>query len=435
MTWGFVTCGPNEALVVSGCCYMKPLLVPGGRAFVWPSIQQVQRISLNTMTLQVESPCVYTSQGVPISVTGIAQVKVQGQNEDMLLTACEQFLGKTEAEINHIALVTLEGHQRAIMGSMTVEEIYKDRKKFSKQVFEVASSDLANMGITVVSYTIKDLRDEEVRSRSGGYLKSLGMARTAEVKRDARIGEAEARAEAHIKEAIAEEQRMAARFLNDTDIAKAQRDFELKKAAYDVEVQTKKAEAEMAYELQAAKTKQRIKEEQMQVKVIERTQEIAVQEQEIQRRERELEATVRRPAEAEKFRLEKLAEANKQRVVMEAEAEAESVRIRGEAEAFAISAKAKAEAEQMAQKAEAWREYREAAMVEMLLDTLPKVAAEVAAPLSQAKKITMVSSGQGEIGAAKLTGEILQIVNKVPELVKNITGVDIARVRSNSEFI
>ncbi|XP_043643740.1 flotillin-1 isoform X1 [Drosophila teissieri] len=425
MTWGFVTCGPNEALVVSGCCYMKPLLVPGGRAFVWPVGQQVQRISLNTMTLQVESPCVYTSQGVPISVTGIAQVKVQGQNEDMLLTACEQFLGKSEAEINHIALVTLEGHQRAIMGSMTVEEIYKDRKKFSKQVFEVASSDLANMGITVVSYTIKDLRDEEGDSK--GYLRSLGMARTAEVKRDARIGEAEARAEAHIKEAIAEEQRMAARFLNDTDIAKAQRDFELKKAAYDVEVQTKKAEAEMAYELQAAKTKQRIKEEQMQVKVIERTQEIAVQEQEIMRRERELEATIRRPAEAEKFRMEKLAEANKQRVVMEAEAEAESIKIRGEAEAFAIAAKAKAEAEQMAMKAEAYREYREAAMVEMLLDTLPKVAAEVAAPLSQAKKITMVSSGTGDIGAAKLTGEVLSIVNKVPELVKNITGVDIAR--------
>ncbi|XP_034475852.1 flotillin-1 isoform X1 [Drosophila innubila] len=425
MTWGFVTCGPNEALVVSGCCYMKPLLVPGGRAFVWPTIQQVQRISLNTMTLQVESPCVYTSQGVPISVTGIAQVKVQGQNEDMLLTACEQFLGKSESEINHIALVTLEGHQRAIMGSMTVEEIYKDRKKFSKQVFEVASSDLANMGITVVSYTIKDLRDEEGDSK--GYLKSLGMARTAEVKRDARIGEAEARAEAHIKEAIAEEQRMAARFLNDTDIAKAQRDFELKRAAYDLEVQTKKAEADMAYELQAAKTKQRIKEEQMQVKVIERTQEIAVQEQEIMRREKELDATVRCPAEAEKYRLEKIAEANKLRVVMEAEAEAESIKIRGEAEAFAIAAKAKAEAEQMAMKADAYREYREAAMVEMLLDTLPKVAAEVAAPLSQARKITMISSGQGDIGAAKLTGEVLSIVNKVPELVKSITGVDIAR--------
>ncbi|XP_068917941.1 flotillin-1 isoform X1 [Tenebrio molitor] len=453
MTWGFVTCGPNEALVISGCCYSKPLLVPGGRAFIWPTIQRIQRICLNTMTLIVDSPTVYTSQGVPISVTGIAQVKIQGQNEEMLLAACEQFLGKSESEIQHIALVTLEGHQRAIMGSMTVEEIYKDRKKFSKQVFEVASSDLVNMGITVVSYTLKDIRDEEwiyvtkkqivneensaspqrvvqktiARKIRTGYLKSLGMARTAEVKRDARIGEAEARADAQIKEAIAEEQRMASVFLNDTEIAKAKRDFELKKAAYDVEVQTKNAEAEMAYELQAAKTKQRIKEEQMQILVVERTQQIAVQDQEMQRRERELEATVRRPAEAEKFRLEKLAEANHNRVILEAEAEAQALRLRGEAEAFAIEAKAKAEAEQMAKKADAWKEYKEAAMIDMFLDVLPKVAAEVAAPMAQTKKITMVSTGSGEVGAAKLTGEVLEIVNKVPQLVKTLTGVDIAK--------
>ncbi|XP_076169781.1 flotillin-1 [Ptiloglossa arizonensis] len=421
MSCGFVTCGPNEALVVSGCCYSKPLLVPGGRVFVWPIVQQVQKISLNTMTLQVESPTVYTCQGVPISVTGIAQVKIQGQNEEMLSTACEQFLGKSEEEIHNIALVTLEGHQRAIMGSMTVEEIYKDRKKFSKEVFEVASSDLVNMGITVVSYTLKDIRDEE------GYLKALGMARTAEVKRDARMGEAEARKDAQIREAMAEEQRMAARFQNDTEIAKAQRDFELKKAAYDVEVQTKKAEAEMAFELQAAKTKQRIMEEQMQVKVVERGQEIAVQEQEMLRREKELDATVRRPADAEKYRLEKMAEANKLRLVMEAEAEAEAIKIRGDAEAFAIEAKAKAETEQMAKKAAALNEYQSAAMIDMMLDTLPKVAAEVAAPLSQAKKITMVSSGNGTIGAEKLTGEVLNIVTRVPELVKYLTGVDITK--------
>lgn len=192
----------------------------------------------------------------------------------------------------------------------------------------------------------------------------------------------------------------------------------------------------------------------------------------MKRRERELEATVRRPAEAEKFRLEKLAEANKVRYSILSYyqwmnliwelffhftepshlrswgrkrinpkwvksvfkfykflklCQKFSISVRGEAEAFAIQAKAKAESEQMAKKAEAWREYREAAMVEMLLDTLPKIAAEVAAPLSQTKKITMVSSGSSEIGAAKLTGEVLQIVNKVPELVKSITGVDISR--------
>merc|ERR1719195_1623000 len=325
------------------------------------------------MTHQVNTICVNTAYGVAISVNGIAQVKIQGQNEEMLLAACEQFLGKTEDEITQVALETLEGHQRAIMGSMTVEEIYRDRKKFSKAVFEVASSDLVNMGITVVSYTLKDIRDEE------GYLKALGLARTAEVKRDARIGEAEARRDAQIKEAIAEEERMASRLLNDTEIAKAKRDFELKKAAYDVEVHTKKAEAELAYELQAAKTKQRIKEENMQIRVIERSQEIAIQAQEIERREKELESSVRKPAEAEKYKLEKLAEAHKNKLVIEAEAEAEAIALKGEAEAYAIECRAKAESEQMAKKADAWKEYKEAAMVDMMLQTLPKVAAEVAA--------------------------------------------------------
>ncbi|XP_071519695.1 flotillin-1 isoform X5 [Panulirus ornatus] len=421
MVWGFVTCGPNEALVISGCCLKKPLLVPGGRAFVWPTVQQVQRISLNVMTLNVESPRVYTAQGVPISVTGIAQVKVQGQYEEMLLAACEQFLGKNETEIQQVALETLEGHQRAIMGSMSVEEIYKDRKKFNQNVFEVASSDLINMGITVLSYTLKDIHDDE------GYLDALGMARTAEVKRDARIGEAEATKDAQIKEAIAEEERMASKYLNDTEIAKAQRDFELKKATYDMEVQAKATEAELAYELQAAKTRQKIKEEQMQIKVVERAQEILIQDQEIQRREKELEATVKQPADSEKFKLEKLAEAARNKTMLEAEAEAEALRVKGEAEAYAVEAKAKAEALIMQQKADAQKEYKEAAMLEMYLDTLPKVAAEVAAPLSQAKKLTMVSSGQSEIGAAKLTGEVMEIIAHVPAMVKNMTGVDVTK--------
>lgn len=421
MVWGFVTCGPNEALVISGCCHKKPLLVPGGRAFVWPTVQQVQRISLNVMTLNVESPRVYTAQGVPISVTGIAQVKVQGQYEEMLLAACEQFLGKSEHEIQLVALETLEGHQRAIMGSMSVGEIYKDRKKFNQNVFEVASSDLINMGITVLSYTLKDIHDDE------GYLDALGMARTAEVKRDARIGEAEASKDSQIKEAIAEEERMAAKYVNDTEIAKAQRDFELKKASYDMEVNSKKAEAELAYELQAAKTRQKIKEEQMQIKVVERAQEVHIQDQEIQRRERELEATVKQAADAEKFKLEKLAEAARNKTMLEAEAEAEAIRVKGEAEAFSVEAKAKAEALIMQQKAEAMKEYKEAAMLEMYLATMPKVAAEVAAPLSQTKKLTMVSTGQSEVGASKLTGEVMDIIAKVPTMVKNMTGVDVTK--------
>ncbi|XP_059166429.1 flotillin-1-like isoform X1 [Physella acuta] len=418
---GFETCGPNEVMVVSGCCHVRSVFIPGGRVFVWPGIQKLQRLSLNTMTLTIESQNVYTQLGVAISVTGIAQVKVQGNNDKLLQAACELFLGKSEKDIRKVAQETLEGHQRAIMGNMTVEEIYKDRKKFSKAVFEVASSDLVNMGIYVVSYTLKDIRDEE------GYLMSLGKKRTEEVKRDARIGEAEAKKDSGIKEAIAEEKRMQSRYVNDIEIAKSQRDFELKKAAYDMEVQTKKAQADLAYQLQAAKTKQRIREENMQVIVIERAQQIQVQEQEITRRERELDAQVRKPAEAEKFRLEKLAEANRDRIVMEAEAEAEAIKLKGEAEAFAIEARAKAEAEQMAKKADAWKDYQDAAMIDMVLEMLPKIAAEVAAPLTNAKKVTMVSSGKGDVGALKLTSEVMSIMEKLPSVVENLTGISIAK--------
>ncbi|XP_056010595.1 flotillin-1-like isoform X2 [Ostrea edulis] len=423
---GFETCGPNEVMVVSGCCHSGSQFIPGGRVFVWPVIQKLQRLSLNTMTLQIDSANVYTQLGVAISVTGIAQVKIQGSSKEMLESACELFLGKTEHDIERVALETLEGHQRAIMGNMTVEEIYKDRKKFSKAVFEVASSDLVNMGICVVSYTLKDIRDDK-KEPYKGYLKFLGMAQTATVKRDARMGEAEARMDAGIREANAEEKRMAARYSTDIDISKSQRDFELKKAAYDMEIQTKKAQSDLAYELQAAKTKQAIKEEDMQVKVIERTQQIQLQEQEITRRERELEATVRKPADAEKYRLEKMAEANRTRVILEAEAEAESIKVKGEAEAFAVEAKAKAEAEQMAKKADAWKDYQDAAMVDMILETLPKVAAEISAPLCNAKKITMVSSGKGEVGAAKLSGEVLTLMEKMPHMVEKLTGIDITK--------
>merc|ERR1712127_488951 len=138
---------------------------------------------------------------------------------EMLESAAEQFGGKNEEEIKEICLATLEGHQRAIMGNMSVEQIYRDRQTFSTKVFEVASQDLFNMGIMVISYTLKDVKDDV------GYLASLGQARTAQVKRDAMIGEGEARRDATIAEALAEEQRMAAKLPNDTEIASSKRDF------------------------------------------------------------------------------------------------------------------------------------------------------------------------------------------------------------------
>ncbi|XP_073405032.1 flotillin-1 isoform X1 [Dendrobates tinctorius] len=415
----FYTCGPNEAMVVSGFCRSPPVMIAGGRVFVIPCVQQIQRISLNTLTLNVKSEKVYTRHGVPISVTGIAQVKIQGQNKEMLAAACQMFLGKTENEVAHIALETLEGHQRAIMAHMTVEEIYKDRQKFSEQVFKVASSDLVNMGISVVSYTLKDIHDDQ------DYLHSLGKARTAQVQKDARIGEAVAKRDAGIKEAEAQQAKVSAQYINEIEMAKAQRDFELKKATYDLQVNSRKAESDLAYQLQVAKTKQMIEEQKVQVQVVERAQQIQLQDQEIIRKEKELEAKIKKPAEAERYRLEKIAEAERMKLITEAEAEAESIRVKGEAQAYAVEVRARADAEQMAKKADAFQQYQEAAIVDMLLEKLPEVVEEISKPLTEVKKIKMVSSGGSEIGAAKITGEVLDILNRLPDTVEKLTGINI----------
>jgi len=418
---GFITGGPHEVIVVSGCCHGKPKLVVGGWTFVCPCIQKIQRLSLNLITLQVSTPRVYTVHGVPLSVNGIAQVKITSNNEEMLRAAIEQFIDKTDKEIQEIARMTLEGHQRAIMGQMTVDEIFKDRKKFSQEVFDVASTDLVNMGIQVISYTLRDIKDEE------SYMESMGEARTSEVLRDARIGEAECTRDSLIDTALSEENRMAARLLNDAQIEKYKRDFLIKKAEYDVEVETARAKAELAYRLQAAKIQQRIEEEKMNIEIVEREKQIEIQLQEIQRREKELTSRVRAPAEAEKFKLEILAEADKLKRIEEANGESESKILKGEAEAYAVAMKGAAEAEQMAKKADAYNDFNKAAKVALWMDTIPHIAAEVAAPMAQTNSITMIMNTEDKpgvsAGPAMVTKEILDIMENIPERVSGSTGL------------
>ncbi|XP_068856263.1 flotillin-1 isoform X1 [Aphelocoma coerulescens] len=394
----FFTCGPNEAMVVSGFCRSPPVMVAGGRVLVIPCLQQIQREK------------VYTRHGVPISVTGIAQVKIQGQNKEMLAAACQMFLGKSESEIGQIALETLEGHQRAIMAHMTVEEIYKDRQKFSDQVFRVASSDLVNMGISVVSYTLKDVHDEQ------DYLRSLGKGRTAQVQRDARVGEAEAKRDAGIREARARQEQVSAQLLSEEATARAQRDFQVAQAECDGAVSARRATAELAFQLQAARSQQAIAAQRGEVALVERAQRAQLQEQEVGRRQQELEATVRKPAEAERYRLEQLAEAQKMQVLLQAEAEAEALRVTGCARAAALGSRARAEAAAAAAKAEAFGQFRDAAVVDLVLQRLPQVAEAVARPLAAMQRLTLVG-GAGAVGVAKVPAEILELVTCLPRAV------------------
>ncbi len=423
------TVGPNEALVRSGGGE-QPKVVVGGRTIVLPVFHRSQRLPLSVMTLHVKTENVYTGEGVAVSVDGVAQVKV-ARSEEAIRTAAQQFLGKTEVEVMDVPLQTLEGHQRAILGTMTMEDIYQDREKFASQVRTVASPDLAGMGLEIVSFTIRDIKDP------GGYLDALGVRRTAEVRRDATIGQAEAERDAGIRSAEAKREQEAATFEAETRIAESERGYNVQKAAYDQEVNARRAEAELADELQRAKTQQDIRREEVEIDVVERAKQIELQEQEIQRRERELEATVRKPAEAERYRIETLAEGERNAVVAQAtadaeatrrqgEAQAEVIRLTGQAEAEAIEAKGAAEAAAMQLKAEAWKQYGEAAVIQQVLETLPAVAEAVAQPLARTDRIVMFGGGDGGgTGASKLTRDITRTVAQVPEVIESLTGIDI----------
>ncbi|GAB4539330.1 MAG: flotillin family protein [Anaerolineae bacterium] len=434
--------GPNEVLVISGRRHVAidPVtgekitrnyrIVKGGGAFIWPVLERVDDLSLEIMTIDVVTPKVYTVQGVPITVDGVAQVKIRGDDVS-IATASEQFLSKSQDEIRNVALQTLEGHLRAILGTLTVEEVYKDRDAFAARVQDVAAGDLANMGLSIVSFTIKDIRDDQ------GYLDALGRKRTAEVKRDAQIGEAEAARDATIASAKARQEGETAKYQAETRIAEAEKDFQVQKAEYDAQVNRKKAEAELAYTLQQNITNQAVKAEEVQVEVVERQKRIQVQEQEVLRKEKELEATVKKPAEAEQYRIQTLANARKFQTLTEAEGQAAAARSIGEGEAAANRARGLAEAdiirqqgfaeaEAMEKKALAWQMYNQAAIIQQIIETLPKVAAAVAGPLSQTDRIVVINSGSdGGAGASKVTQDITNIVAQVPTTIEALTGVNL----------
>src|SRR5262245_19426408 len=341
--------GPNQVLVISGRKHraLDPdgtereigfRIVKGGGVFVWPVYEKVDVLSLELLTIDVQTPEVYTSKGVPVKVDGVAQTKVKG-DDISIATAAEQFLSKGTEDIKNIAMQTLEGHLRAILGTMTVEEIYQNRDAFASKVQEVAAGDMANMGLQIVSFTIRDIRDSQ------GYLDALGKPRIAQVKRDAQIAQAEADRDAMIKSSQAQQAGQEAKFVADTKIAEAQRDYQSNVALYMAAVNQKKAEADLAYDLQKFKTGQLVKAEEVQVHIIEKQKQIELQQQEIMRKQRELEANVQKPADAERYRVETLANAKKFQLETEAAGAASASKQTGFASADVAKATGIAEAE------------------------------------------------------------------------------------------
>ena len=433
----YVKVGPDEALIVSG--RKKKLangqvvgfrIVRGGATFVWPILEISKTISIRIMPLDVNSSA-YTSQGVQVTVDGIAQVKIDSSQE-AIATAAEQFLSHKEEEIKRIATQTLEGHLRSIVGNLTVEEINQNRDAFAQKVQELAAGDLANMGLKIISFTIREIADKN------GYLESLGKAQIARVQRDAVIGQAEAKRDADIRSAEAMQAGQTAKYLAETKVAEANRDKEMKVADYQAAINERKAEADLSYDKKKYVIQQEVEKEAMQVEIVKKQKGIELQEQEALRKEKELDAMVRKPAEAERFKTEISAEADRVKRSKEAEAQsytikaegaakAEAIKAAGLAEAEIILAKGEAEAKALTKKAEAYKLFNDAAMAQMVIEKLPEIASAIAQPLSKTEKIVMI----GDSGASKITKDITNIMAQLPETVKGLTGVDITNIIKN----
>lgn len=441
---------PNEVLVISGRGH-EPRLVIGSGQLVIPLFERVDRFSLETMTIEILTPEVYTSQGVPVIIDAVAQVKVRNE-ADMVRLALERFLSKTPGEIKEIVKQTLEGHARAIIGQMSIESIITARDEFAQKVTEVSTRDLANMGLTIDSFSIKDIKDNQ------GYLAALGKPRTAEVKRDAAIAEANAARDAQKASAIAGQDAEIAKIEARTRIAEKDRDFRIQQAEYNIASKKREAEADLSYDLQKNISAQKVMEQQVEIQVVEKKKLIEVARSEAERREVELVATVRKPAEARQYEIQTLATAEQFKLKTTASGEAEANRLtgfstaevdqkRGEALAAAdkakglaqaevgraqgmadaevIRAKGLAEAEAMVKKASAWSTYNQAAIMQMMIDRMPEIASAISAPLAKTEKIVMINNDGASGGASKLTRDVTNVVAQLPEVLQSLTGLDV----------
>src|SRR2546423_1861159 len=419
--------GPHEALVVYG--FRGTRVVKGHGTIIFPMIENCRGLSVELMSFDVApQQDLYTKQGVAVTVEAVAQIKVKSDTES-ILTAAEQFLTKTDQEREGLIRLVMEGHLRGIIGQLTVEEIVKQPEMVADRMRSTCADDMNKMGLEVISFTIKEVRDKNE------YITNMGKPDVARIKRDADVATAEADRDTAIKRAIAQreaaiakaqadQERVLAETLSLTKQAEAQRDLEIKKATYQEGVKRQQAQADKAYEIQTNIMQQQVVAEAVKVQQVEREHQIKVQEAEIFRREKELIATVLKQAEIERQRIETLASAEKQRLIAEADGKAASIRVQGEAEAEIIFKKGEAEAKAMNVKAEAYQEYNQAAVVDKLITGLPEVVRAMAAPLANVDKITIVSTGNGDAtGMHKITGDIAKMAAQVPALFETLSGM------------
>ncbi|HVW77134.1 MAG TPA: SPFH domain-containing protein [Alloacidobacterium sp.] len=431
----FRKAGPNEALIVYG--FRGPRVIKGHGTVIFPMVENCRELSLELMSFDVApQQDLYTKQGVAVTVEAVAQIKVRSDQES-ILTAAEQFLTKTPPQREGLIRLVMEGHLRGIIGQLTVEQIVKEPEMVADRMRSTCADDMSKMGLEVVSFTIKEVRDKNEYITNMGRPDIVRIRRDADVaaaeaERDTAIRRANALRESAIAKAAADQDRVIAETASLAKQAEAQRDLDIQKAQFAEQSRRQQAQADKAYELQTNVMQQQVVAEQVKVQQVEKEQQIKVQEAEILRHEKELIATVLKQSEIERQRIENIAAAEKARLTVEAEGRASAIRAQGEAEAAVIFQKGEAEAKAMNVKAEAYQEWNQAAVVDRLISNMADVVRAMSEPLSKVDKITVVSTGNdGAAGVNKITGDITKIAAQVPALFEALSGMDIHELMNN----
>ncbi len=425
----------DKAMVITGL--RKRVLVGRGGLMI-PVLETSSTISLENISMTTDVNEAPAKQGIFVNIVGTAVVKVKSDNESVL-KAVEQFCNggekNTVTVIRTIVEQILEGKLRGIISTLTVEQINEDRASFEQRIEDDIRNELGSMGLVLISYTILKI------STQGGYLENRAKPQIAAAKSEADIAEAERKRDTEIKTASATREGQKAKLEAETQIAQSERDKKIKLEAFRAEQDKAKANADVAYKLQEVENNSILAEQQAELA-----------EKEALVVEKKLIAEVKKPADAKKYEVEVAAEAHKIQAIRQAEADAEAIRVRaiaeadakkiqaqadaeairakGLAEAEAIKARGIAEAEAKDRLAEAMAKYGEAAIVEMIVNKLPDVMKEVASPLEQIDKLTVIDNG-GSQGASKVSKIVTDVAANGFEVLKSLTGVDLANVLNN----
>lgn len=443
---GYMKAPPDMAFIISGI-KKKSKIVIGKAAIRIPFFERLDKLNLRLIPIDVKtSNAVPTADYININVDATVNVKISNESEKLRLAA-ENFLNKNTEYIAGVAREVLEGNVREIVGKMKLEEMVSDRQKFATLVKENAEPDLAAMGLDIISFNVQNFVD------GNEVIENLGIDNIVKIKKAAAIARAESERDIKVAQAAADKESNDAAVAAQTEIAKKQNELAIKRSELQQEADTKKAMADAAYEIQKEEQRKTIEVTTANADIAKQEREIELKQKEVAVKEQALEAEVKKQAEADKYAAQQKADAALYQRQKEAEAkqfeaqrqaearkaqaeadrfakeqEAEGIRAVGEAEAAAIQAKGVAEAEAMEKKAEAYAKYNKAAVAEMMIKVLPDVAAKIAEPLGQIDKITIIGGDGGSNGVDQVAGNVPAVMAKLFESMKEATGIDLADI-------